>query len=292
MNPWQPCRATLADGRERWQFGPIDLVLAADGDAPAVAEARTSAWRRFESVLPELTAELPLLRRPVTDGCVPSGPVARRMFAAAAPFAPTFITPMAAVAGAVAEEIAQHFARPGIRRAWVNNGGDIAFVLAEAESLCVGVVPGLDAPEIEGTLSIRATDPVRGIATSGWRGRSFSLGISDSVTVLAATAAAADAAATLIANAVDADHPAIRRAPANTLKDDSDLEDRLVVTAVGALPLALVDAALARGLACADQFRSRGLIAGAALKLQGRWAGLGKLVPHAALPDPPLARAA
>ena len=41
--------------------------------------------------------------------------------------------------------------------------------------------------------------PVRGVATSGWRGRSHSLGIADSVTVLAATAAMADAAATVIA---------------------------------------------------------------------------------------------
>ena len=51
---------------------------------------------------------------------------------------------------------------------------------------------------------------MRGIATSGWRGRSFSLGIADAVTVLAATAAEADAAATVIANAVDLPgHPAI-----------------------------------------------------------------------------------
>ena len=68
---------------------------------------------------------------------------------------------------------------------------------------------------------------MRGVATSGWRGRSFSLGIADAVTVLAATAAAADAAATIIANAVDLPgHPAIARRPASELEDDSDLGDR------------------------------------------------------------------
>ena len=65
---------------------------------------------------------------------------------------------------------------------------------------------------------------MRGIATSGWRGRSFSLGIADAVTVLADRAAAADAAATIIANAVDLPgHPAIVRVPACELAPDSDL---------------------------------------------------------------------
>jgi uncharacterized protein len=64
--------------------------------------------------------------------------------------------------------------------------------------------------------------PVRGIATSGWRGRSFSRGIADSVTVLAKTAAMADAAATVIANAVNVVHPGIVRRPACDIRDDSD----------------------------------------------------------------------
>ena len=101
-------------------------------------------------------------------------------------------------------------------------------------------------PSLDGTFRITAESGVRGVATSGWRGRSFSLGIADSATVLAATAAQADAAATVIANAVDADDPRIRRAPANRLRDDSDLGDRLVTCAVGALPPAVVDARAGR----------------------------------------------
>ena len=111
---------------------------------------------------------------------------------------------------------------------------------------------------------------MRGVATSGWRGRSFSLGIADSVTVLAATAARADAAATVIANAVDADDPRIRRAPANRLRDDSDLGERLVTCAVGALPPAVVDGALAAGAAIAEAEVRAGRAIAAALCLQGR----------------------
>ena len=72
--------------------------------------------------------------------------------------------------------------------------------------------------------SSRPRIPARGIATSGRHGRSFSLGIADAVTVLARTASQADAAATVIANAVDLPgHPAIVRCPAQDLQPDSDL---------------------------------------------------------------------
>ena len=73
-----------------------------------------------------------------------------------------------------------------------------------------------------------------GVATSGRHGRSFSLGIADAVTVLARTASQADAAATIIANAVDLPgHPAVRRMPANELQPDSDLGARPVTRDVG-----------------------------------------------------------
>ena len=55
------------DGLSCWHFqhGPIDLVIVADGDAQALADAFEAAWRRFESVLCELVGELPALRRAV-----------------------------------------------------------------------------------------------------------------------------------------------------------------------------------------------------------------------------------
>jgi ApbE superfamily uncharacterized protein (UPF0280 family) len=121
-----------------------------------------------------------------------------------------------------------------------------------------------------GRIAIRAEEPVRGIATSGWRGRSFSLGIADAVTVLARTGAEADAAATLIANAVDLPgHSSVARLPARDLAPDSDLGERQVTTGVGLLSPDEIDEALARGLAVADDFRRRGLIEAAALFLGG-----------------------
>jgi len=182
---------------------------------------------------------------------------------------------MAAVAGAVAEEILAAMVAAGeLSRAYVNDGGDIALLLSAGEKFVVGMVAQPDRHSLLGTLlsttTVHSPDPVRGIATSGWRGRSFSLGIADAVTVLADRAAAADAAATIIANAVDLPHhPAVVRIPARELAPDSDLGDRLVTQAVGELTLNEVNRALQAGARTAELLLRMGLIRSAALSLQG-----------------------
>ena len=268
----------LAPGRWHFQHGPIDLIIEALGRADAVASAFERAWLRFGSVLTELVAELPLLRRPVCDGdCPLKGVVARRMWDACRPFQPVFITPMAAVAGSVAQEIVSAFASDGVDRAFVNNGGDIALWLAPGARIRVAVCR-VDQPAAfamsrslsDEHLEIDAASPVRGIATSGWRGRSLSLGIADAVTVTAATAAQADAAATMIGNAVNCEDPGIERQPASMLQDASDLGDLLVTTQVGRLPLSAVEQALGRGETLARRLLDQGLIISALLALQGQ----------------------
>ncbi|GAB4476488.1 MAG: UPF0280 family protein [Burkholderiaceae bacterium] len=267
-----PVRARFAGGRWHFQHGPIDLVIGAEGERHAVAAAVEDCWAAFADVLPALVAELPQLRSPCAPALRLKGPVAREMLRACRPFAHDFglfITPMAAVAGAVADHLIACFRRPGVTRAYVNNGGDIALHLTAGAAFDIGVVADIAAPRLDGGLRIEARDPVRGVATSGWRGRSFSLGIADSVTVLAGDAAAADAAATIIANHVDVDSPLIGRAPANSLRDDTDLGERLVTVDVPPLPPALVDRALDRGAAFARTCLERGLIHGALLTVQG-----------------------
>jgi hypothetical protein len=179
---------------------------------------------------------------------------------------------MAAVAGSVADEILEAMVRGRtLDKAYVNNGGDIAIHLTAGQTLRAGIVADVDEPVLAGFALLSYERPVRGIATSGWSGRSFSLGIAESATVLATSAAAADAAATIVANAVNADHPAIERRPANTLQDDSDLGSRLVTVGVGNLPAAVVATALERGMGEARHLRTRGLIDGVALSLKGQW---------------------
>src|SRR5213083_2135808 len=202
-----PQIALLPDGKRlHLQDGPIDLVIEAKGSEGDVRAAYEAAASRFTGLLDELCAELVELRRPADPvRCPLKGLVARRMHAAVAPFATAaFITPMAAVAGSVAEEIlGAMLGAARLDRAYVNNGGDIALHLAGGEQFTVGL---LDRPDTQGVMramTVNADDTVRGIATSGRHGRSFSLGLADAVTVLARTASQADAAATIIANAVD-----------------------------------------------------------------------------------------
>lgn len=269
----RPQIALLSDGRRlHLQDGPIDLIVEARGRTDAVRAAYEAAALRFTGLLDELCAELPQLRSAAERRTSLKGVVARRMHAAVAPYAADcFITPMAAVAGSVAEEIlGAMLGAATLDRAYVNNGGDIALHLGAHEHFSVGLMDRPDRDGVMRTMRIDANDPVRGIATSGRHGRSFSLGIADAVTVLAATASQADAAATVIANAVDLPgHPAIVRQPANELQPDSDLGGRLVTRDVGELSPNEIAAALESGAECARQLFDRRLIEGAVLQLCG-----------------------
>ncbi|OKO81530.1 UPF0280 family protein [Bradyrhizobium sp. AS23.2] len=269
-----PQIALLSDGRRlHLQDGPIDLIVEARGRADGVRAAYEAAARRFTGLLDELCAELPELRKAAAPAtCTLNGVVARRMYAAVAPYAANcFITPMAAVAGSVAEEIlGAMLGAASLDQAYVNNGGDIALHLGRGEHFSIGLMDRPDRAGVMRTMKIDADDPARGIATSGRHGRSFSLGIADAVTVLAATASQADAAATIIANAVDLPgHSAIIRRPANELQPDSDLGARLVTRKVGELSQNEIAAALEAGAKCARQLFDRGLIEGAVLQLCG-----------------------
>jgi ApbE superfamily uncharacterized protein (UPF0280 family) len=266
-----PQVAWLADGRRlHLNHGPIDLIIETFGREQERGAAHDAAISRFGTILRELVTELVLLRKPA--GAAPrrfTGSTARRMERAVQKFHPEFITPMAAVAGSVADEIMAAMATEAeLDKAYVNDGGDIAIHLTGDASITAAIAG--TGHGFADRLAIHAEDPVRGIATSGWRGRSFSLGIADAVTVLAKDAAAADAAATLIANAVDLPgHPAIVREPANQLAPDSDLGTRLVTTGVGALGPGEIRQALECGAATAEEYRRRGLIHSAALFLGG-----------------------
>jgi ApbE superfamily uncharacterized protein (UPF0280 family) len=291
----EPAQIGFLSGSRRLHMrdGPIDLVMEAWGAPDEVRTAYRVAALRFVEVLDELCAELALLRQPFrADSLPPRGPVARRMAAAVAPYRERiFITPMAAVAGAVAEEILESMtSRACLDKAYVNDGGDIAVHLSPGERLIIGMVERPNCLSLFGTAGLDAGQPIRGIATSGWRGRSFSFGVADAVTVLADRASAADAAATLVANAVDLPrHPHVLRVPASSIAPDSDLEDRLVTQDVGELSEEEVSCALRAGVVLAEELCSEGLIRAVALHLRGetRIVGLAGDIKGAVLSEKP-----
>jgi len=294
----------LADGRLHLLHGPIDLIVEAFGDPAAVEQAYRRAEAGFQGLLDGLVAEIEVLKTPLASApaALPpavEGVVARRMVRAAWPWRKLYVTPMAAVAGAIADEVLEAINRAdevleainrvdevleaaagsergagasregALERVYVNNRGDIAFHLEAGQSFSTGVIPDPRSPEQQTRIVLPGHSPVRGLATSGWRGRSWSLGIADAVAAFAPRAAEADVAATLIANAVNVEHPAVERRPAGEVFEDGDLGDLPVTVTVGELPPEAVAAALDAGNAVAEQALREGLITGALLFLAG-----------------------
>ncbi len=262
----------LSTNRLHLHHGPIDCIVEAHGATTDVCSALNAAAERFPTLLPELVAELVTLRRPLTDSRpILNGITARLMHEACWPHRTVFITPMAAVAGAVADTLlhAMLACAPALSKAFVNNGGDIAFHLNPNERFRLAIADNPGQQAVRSFIEIGSDWHVRGAATSGWRGRSQSLGIADAVTSLAANAARADAAATLIANAVNVDHPSIQRLPACEVKDDSDLGEQLVTVCVPRLPPEYVATALANGERVARVMVEAGTLFCAVLQCQG-----------------------
>lgn len=273
--------AFLSGDRLHLQHGPINLIIRAYGLPASVAECYEKVIGEFPSLLNGLVTDLTVLRQPISklsgeSQIAVEDVTAKRMTAAVSAYASEFLTPMAAVAGAVADQVID-WVRPvvGIDRCFVNNGGDIAVYLADGQSMDIGVVPSLVDAVANAKISLNASANIGGVATSGWNGHSYSFGIADAVTVLARSAAEADVAATMIANNVDVDHTSIQRRPASELDGATDLGERIVTVSVGTLPEQARESALTQGANYAENLLSRGLISSALISLQGSWRMVG-----------------
>jgi len=257
--------------------GPISLLVQVEGRQSQCEKAYAAAATAFAPLLESLVSELPRLRTELKPGSMPPNtPVGRIMYEACIPFLAERVTPMASVAGAVAQFVLTAICEAAdLKRAWINNGGDIAFFLTPGSQFDCGIIPNLQSIELEGVVSLGFDSPCRGIATSGRAtrgqgGRSFSLGIADAVTVIAEQASVADAAATLIANHIDLPgHPGVIRQRANQIEMDTDLGEREVVVKVLPLSFEEVSIALDRGVAVAEQWIGQGYIHSAVLCLAG-----------------------
>ena len=179
----QPQVRLLQNGRLHLQDGPIDLIVEAQGEAVSLRMAYEAAIQRFTGLLDELCAELATLRAAADPvRCTLAGRVARRMQAAVAPFAAeTFITPMAAVAGARGRRDPRRDdvrgPAPSRRRQQRRRPRAAISARRRASGSASWTVPTGRASSAMWTST--PASPVRGIATSGRRGRSFSLGVAD-----------------------------------------------------------------------------------------------------------------
>ncbi len=214
--------------------------------------------------LKDLSLEIETLKRPTDKNCFKSE-IANKMFHATKLFLPNFITPMASVAGSISEllllKVLEKF---NINKIYINNGGDISLYISKNDKFNFSI--GGDTSYI---VEYSNTDGLGGIATSGWNGRSFSMGIADSVTVIAEKASIADAAATIICNKIDLKNSnKIKKAIANHLYEETDLNDKLITVSVEKLTEHEILQAIFNGKIIADYYISKNFIKTVIINLQ------------------------
>ncbi len=270
MIVWDRELFVYEDGSVLIECGPMRMSIKAfqgeDVDIEACLRAADRATELLNDVAEArslLTAAAVKTREP------PFGGIPKKMWRAALLIGDEDLTPMAAVAGAIAEGTADYLVSLGMTRVMVANGGDIALAVGPDEALTVGIRPDVDRANVSHTISVSRESGIRGIATSGVGGRSLTRGVASAAVVFASGAALADAAATAVANAVTVDSRSVERCNAEEPAPDTDLTGLDVVKSVGRLTADEIEDALASGLAKADMLVSKGLIKGACIFVQG-----------------------
>lgn len=261
----------LGPGQVFLDYGPVSMVISATRGGEGDTALCRSAFPVVDRCLCELRPALETLRRfPGEVEPETLTGTARIMADAVLATGDPYLTPMAAVAGSLADAVADFLESQGAEKATANNGGDIALRLAPGQSLGVGIVCDLERGDVDRVARLTPESGVGGVATSGLGGRSLTTGIASGVTVFSARCADADALATLLADRSRIDSPKVRACPAKELDPDSDIAELSVVTGVDPLTEAEKQAALAQVLAEAEkQYRRGGLIACVAT-VQGR----------------------
>lgn len=246
------------------ECGPMRLVIRAwNQGQPQIALARQAAEEAF-GCLERIAGCRPLLSRPWPQiAKLPADQLARRMISSVKAVGDDDLTPMAAVAGTIADATADWLFERGLTKVVVDNGGDIAIRLAEGETVNVGVRPSLRSSKLSHVLGLGWQRHSWGVTTSGFGGRSFSRGIASAATVLAASASTADAASTAIANACFVESKNIRRLCAEQIDPNSDLAGIEVTVDIGELSKPEIEAALKKALQRAEDLVVRGVIFGA-----------------------------
>jgi hypothetical protein len=211
------------------------MVITARSQGQPVPKLAEAAFPLIQQTLGEIAQVLPVLRQYPKDGDFSSlEGLPQVMAEAVLATGEETLTPMAAVAGAVADMVADWIFARGADMVAVNNGGDVALRLGPGQQMRMGILPDLDG-EISQIVTLRAEDGIGGVCTSGLGGRSLTRGIANSVTVFSHRCALADACATHIANCSYIDSPRVHTCMAGQLEPESDIAALRIVNRVDAL---------------------------------------------------------
>jgi ApbE superfamily uncharacterized protein (UPF0280 family) len=261
----------LAPGRLYLDYGPIQATVSAYRAGEPLHQEIEEACHRAADQLKELVTCLSLAKLPPGEvkNTRKLPDILMKMMGAVQKSGDPTLTSMAAVAGTFADIMADFLAEKGATKVMVSNGGDIALRLTEGESVKVGIVSDIDAKSFSHTITINGESRIRGIATSGYGGRSFTKGIASAVAVFGENSREADAAATLIGNYCLSPDPGIIQVPAESLDPDTDIPGHMVTMSVGDINPATPGKALAKGMEKANELIKTQVIIGAAIFIKG-----------------------
>ena len=267
----------IGEGVVLVDYGPVTMTLEARKMGTPFTEAAMAGADKAIEVFNDLAMHLEIIRKPVCEiGDIPvHAPEAlKRMVSSVRMLNEPEFTPLAAVAGTVSDLAVEEISKYGSDFAMANNGGDIAWRVAEAgrSSIRAALISDIKIGNKTHSLEVRSFSQIRGIATSGMGGRSLTRGIASAVTVLAENSSMADAAATSIANACICDDPAIVQCPAEELDYGTDIKGLLVTRSVGYLKEDSVSAAISSGINRAEELIKCGMIQGAVIFVSGEMA--------------------
>jgi ApbE superfamily uncharacterized protein (UPF0280 family) len=251
------------------ECGPMRLAIRAwQNSAPQIALCRQAAEASFayleavakhRAVLSDFAGNIKAL---------PQNALAQRMIESVRTIGDIDLTPMAAVAGTIADAVADWLFDRGLTKVVVDNGGDIAIRLAAGETATVGIRPQINCSDISHIAYLDDRSFSWGVTTSGRGGRSFTRGVASAVTVIAEDASIADAGATAIANACFVEDSSIVQIPAEQMDPATDLKGVNVTLEVGSLSSGKKNQAVQAALSKADSLCRQNLIFGALIALE------------------------
>jgi ApbE superfamily uncharacterized protein (UPF0280 family) len=269
--PYERSVHLLQGGSVLVECGPMRLII--DARVGKVAQPQQAARAADEAVsfLEGVAAARPFLGRDYREQVARiTDPLALKMIASVQAVADADLTPMAAVAGTIADAVADFLFQRGMTRVLVDNGGDIAIRSCDGEPVTVGIRPQVDRRSLSHAVVLEPERTAWGVATSGTGGRSLTRGVLEAAVVIAADAATADAAATAVANASHILDGAVIRRPAEAIDPHTDIAGLEVTAGVGALTEEGRRMALDQALGRAEELIGARIILGALVACQGR----------------------
>jgi uncharacterized protein len=261
----------LQGGSVLAECGPMRLVISAFVGKLPQPELAARAGRESFAYLEGVAAEKPLLGKGFrSTGHRGTNGIVTRMIESVSAVGDEGLTPMAAVAGTIADGVAEFLFARGMTKVVVENGGDVSVRLQGDESVTVGIRPEVGVAEISHVIALGPERRSWGVATSGLAGRSLTRGGASAVTTVATTASLADAAATAVANASFVEDAQVVRRPAEEVDPYTDIPGIPVTVKTGPLSEAMKSLAVEQALMRAQDLISREVILGAFVAVQGR----------------------